>query len=282
MSNKFFGQYLLEKGVISKEQLLTAIDVQQTSNLTLGTIAINKGYLTEGQAELINLEQQRTDQRFGSLAVSMGYLEGKQVSELFIYQQRKRKFFGEILVEQQIFDKTVLLEHLEAHADLKKQSALMLDGAIYAHQYGKLIADIIGTTVRLFLRIAKMNIQVSDIIFEPVVLQAKQLAFSQEAELPEKIKIGYIMGDKLTGAVANNFLNIDVSDNPEVSQDAVCEFLNMVLGNALAGHCKNGHTVLAPPAINEPGSDLKEPYQSVFNITMVTPEQNFMLFVYNH
>lgn len=280
MSNKFFGQYLLELGIINKHELLLAIDLQKASHLSLGEIAINKGYLTQGEATAINLEQQRTDERFGSLAVSMGHLISKQVSELFIMQQNLRKFFGEVLVEQNIVSKPVLLEHLEAHADLKRKSTLKLDSAVYAHKHGKFIADAISVAVRLFLRVAKTNIQVSNISTEDVDIKSVELAFSQETHIPDPIKAGFIMEQALIQEVANHFLNFDIGNNPEVSQDAVCEFLNIILGNALASHCKEGVTSLSPPVINEKGSDLKELYQSCFSVEMATPDKNFVLFFY--
>ena len=281
MSNKFFGQYLLELGVINKQQLLLAIDLQRASHLTLGEIAIKKGYLTNLQATAINIEQQRTDERFGALAVSMGHLIGKQVSELFITQQNVRKFFGEVLVEQGILSKTVLLEQLEAHSELKKLSTLKLDSAVYAHKHGKFIADTISMTVRLFLRIAKINVQVSNLSTENVKIKPIELAFSQFAQIPDPIRIGFIMEHGLIQTVANNFLNLEIKDNPAVSQDAVCEFLNIVLGNALANHCKEGMTSLSPPVISEVESDIRESYQSCFNIEMATPDQKFVLFFYD-
>jgi len=280
MSNKFFGQYLLEKGVINKDQLLLAIDLQKASHLTLGQIGVDKGYLTDAEAKLINIEQQRTDERFGSLAVAMGYLEGKQVSELFITQQNIRKFFGEVLVEQNILSKATLVEYLELHADLKRLSSLKLDSAVYAHKHGKLIADVISTTVRLFLRIAKINVQVADVSIVKIELGASQLAFSQSAMLPEPVKIGYMMEKNLIEAIANNFLDLDVSGNPAVSQDAVCEFLNIVMGNALSSHGKDSLTALSPPQISEQGGNLQESYQTVFNIVMVTPQEDLVLYFY--
>jgi len=281
MSNKFFGQYLLELGAISKDQLLLAIDLQKASHLSLGQLGIGKGYLTEQQAKQINVEQQRTDQRFGALAVAMGYLQGKQISELFIMQQNLRKFFGEVLIEQNIMSKSVLVEHLETHAGIKKQSSLRLDSAIYAHSHGKLIAEIVSTTVRLFLRIVKINVQVSDIITDKIIMGPSKLAFLQSANLPEAVRIGFVMENDLIGSVANNFLDLDVRENHAVSQDAVCEFLNIVLGNALASHDKESPTDLSPPEIYESGSDVQGDHQSVFNIVMTTPEQKFVLFFFD-
>ncbi|EPJ47376.1 MAG: hypothetical protein OFPII_13540 [Osedax symbiont Rs1] len=282
MSNKFFGQYLLERGIISKNQLLHTIDLQKASHLSLGQIAINKGYLNAEDARKINNQQQREDQRFGSLAVSMGYMVSRQVSEVFIIQQNERKFFGELLVDQAILSKSVLIKHLEEHSEIKKCSALQLDAAIYAHPHGKLIADTINTTVRLFLRIIKINIQVSELAVENIDIGAGELAFSQCAELPEPIKIGFLMKTELINTIANSFIGMDISDNPTVAQDAVCEFMNIVLGNSLAGHGKSTLTELSPPVISGPGIELQASYKSAFNIVLAGPDQSFTLFLYDN
>ncbi len=281
MSNKFFGQYLLERGIISKNQLLHTIDLQKASHLTLGQIAINKGYLNAEDAKKINIQQQRKDERFGALAVSMGFMISRQISEVFIAQQNDRKFFGELLVEQAILSKSVLIKHLEEHSEIKKLSALQLDATIYAHPHGKLIADTINTTVRLFLRIIKMNVQVSELVAESINIGAGELAFSQSAELPEPIKIGYLMKTELINTIASNFLGMDTSNNSAVAQDAVCEFMNIVLGNSLAGHGKSALTELSPPVISGPGVELQAPDKAVFNIVLAGPDQSFTLFLYD-
>jgi hypothetical protein len=125
-----------------------------------------------------------------------------------------------------------------------------------------------------------MNVQVADVSIEKIELGTSQLAFSQSAMLPEPVKIGYMMEKNLIGAVANNFLNLDVSDNPAVSQDAVGEFLNIVMGNALSSHGKDSLTALSPPQISEQGVNLQESYQTVFNIVMVTPQEDLVLYFY--
>ncbi len=282
MSNNFFGQFLLEKGVISKSQLLTAIDLQNASHFSLGQIAIRKGYLTRQEAEVINLEQQRTDQRFGALAVSMELLKGRQVSELFITQQKARKFFGEVLIEENVLSQASLTGYLQEHEDLKRQSSLRLNSNIYSHQNGALIADIINTTARMFSRVIKMQLHVSEVLYEDVEIGAQELAIHQSAELPKPIKTGFIMHRKLITSLANKFLDMDVSDNPEVCEDAVKELLNIVLGNSQVGHDKKHKALskLAPPQVSKPGVDLKAAYKSVLNIQVSVPDHSFVLFLY--
>jgi hypothetical protein len=278
MSNKFFGQYLLEKGVISKTQLLAAIDLQKASHLSLGQIAINKGYLTEEQAKQINTEQQRSDKRYGAIAVSMGLLKSRQVSEIFIAQQNARKFFGEILVEQKFLDKTSLIDYLEEHAELKKRSTLQLDNAIYAQQHGKLIADTINTLVRQFLRITKQKIQVESFQEGSMTVPQGEWAFSQMVQLSYPVNVGIMMDDGLIGDVAESFLDMQIRDNQAVCQDSVCEFLNIIMGNSLVGHCHHELTNLSPPKIDEAGTDLKAPFAKVFSVVMAAPSKKLTLF----
>lgn len=278
MSNKFFGQFLLEKGVITKAQLLKTIDLQKASHLSLGQIAINKGYINEEQAKQINLEQQRSDRRYGAIAVSMGFLKSRQVSEIFIAQQNARKFFGEILVEQKFVEKIALIDYLEEHAELKKRSNLQLDNAIYAQQHGKLIADTINTLVRQFLRITKKQVQVESFEEGSLSVAQGQWAFSQMVELSYPINVGIMMDDELIGDVAESFLDMQVRDNQAVCQDSVCEFLNIIMGNSLVGHCNQELTNLAPPRIDEAGADLQAPFAKVFSVVMAAPGKKFTLF----
>ena len=49
MIPRFFGQYLLEKRLVTSEQLLKAIKYQDQSRKRLGDVAIECGYMTEAQ-----------------------------------------------------------------------------------------------------------------------------------------------------------------------------------------------------------------------------------------
>ena len=45
MSARFFGQYLLEKGRINSQQLLTALELQKTVLMPIGIMALERGWL---------------------------------------------------------------------------------------------------------------------------------------------------------------------------------------------------------------------------------------------
>ena len=57
MYTQFFGNYLLEKDIITTEQLLDALQEQSKVHLKLGTLAIHEGYMTAGEVDNIIIMQ---------------------------------------------------------------------------------------------------------------------------------------------------------------------------------------------------------------------------------
>lgn len=98
MFSQFFGGYLLNKGVVTKEQLAKALDEKKVTRMRLGVLAINAGLMTAEQVELVNVTQQTVDKRFGDLCVDMGYLKTEQVDELLGKQPTDYLLLGQTLV----------------------------------------------------------------------------------------------------------------------------------------------------------------------------------------
>lgn len=95
----FFGQYLLNQGVIDGFQLNQAIDFQQKHNKMLGELAIEKGYMTESQVDKSKAEQKNLDLPFGVIAVHKGYMTPDQLDDLLFSQIVNTTHVGEALVE---------------------------------------------------------------------------------------------------------------------------------------------------------------------------------------
>ena len=99
MTSKFFGQYLLENGRITSQQLFTALDRQKALIAPLGILALERNWLTSKQIERVLELQKKTNYRFGELAVSSGLLTQAQVDELLRQQDLShRVLLGEVLV----------------------------------------------------------------------------------------------------------------------------------------------------------------------------------------
>ena len=86
MYTQFFGNFLLEKNLITKEQLLKALESQKGQRLRLGTLAIHSGLLTAAEVNHIHGVQTHENKRFGELAMELGYLTSVQIDKLLSAQ----------------------------------------------------------------------------------------------------------------------------------------------------------------------------------------------------
>ncbi len=98
-SSVFFGQYLLNQGIIDSFQLDQAIDFQQKHNKLLGELAIEKGYMSEDEVDRSKAEQKNLDLPFGVIAVHKGYMTPDQLDDLLFSQIVNTTHVGEALVE---------------------------------------------------------------------------------------------------------------------------------------------------------------------------------------
>ena len=99
MVGYILGNYLVEQGKISKEQLDAIMENTGRARVKLGLIAVEAGYMTTEQAEEINRLQAVVDKRFGSIAVDNGYLTYDQVSALLQKQGEEYLAFLQTLVD---------------------------------------------------------------------------------------------------------------------------------------------------------------------------------------
>ncbi len=103
MYTQFLGNYLLQKGLTTKEQLFYAMSRLSQSHIKLGTIAIHEGLMTANEVDECLYVQTREDKRFGEIAVERGYLTDAQVDELLAKQTPEFLLLGQNLVEDGVF-----------------------------------------------------------------------------------------------------------------------------------------------------------------------------------
>lgn len=104
MYAQFFGNYLLSRGVVTREQLLDVLQKKSVTKIKLGTLAIHAGYMTANEVDRIIILQTHQDKRFGELAISEGYMTEEQVTNLLLQQEPDFLLLGQALVEEGIID----------------------------------------------------------------------------------------------------------------------------------------------------------------------------------
>ncbi len=101
----FFGYYLVERGLVTSDHVLEALDRQHTDRVPIGQLAQRTGTLTKEQVyEVLNhqddeVKQGQPKKPFGQVAREMGLLKKRDIVMLLGEQSFRRKPLGEILVE---------------------------------------------------------------------------------------------------------------------------------------------------------------------------------------
>lgn len=144
MFSQYFGNYLLNRGLVSPQQLHKALDYQANTRLKLGVLAINAGYMDYGQVNRVHEEQKKVDKRIGELAVEMGYLTEQQLEELLSTQKSSY-----LLLAQSLIDNDYLtMEQLETALNEYKKDHSLNSDQFKALQHDDIVA-IIDTFVDL-------------------------------------------------------------------------------------------------------------------------------------
>ncbi len=99
MFTQFFGNYLLNKNLVTPKQLMDAMQHKKNTHLKLGVLAIHSGFMTADEVELIHLKQTHIDKRFGEIAIDEGLLTPTQVNALLNAQKPDYLLLSQSLVD---------------------------------------------------------------------------------------------------------------------------------------------------------------------------------------
>jgi CheY-specific phosphatase CheX len=100
MFSQYFGNYLLNQGLLTREQLTDALEYQSSVHVKFGVIAVDEGILTPEQVEKIHEMQKQVDKRFGEIAVDMEYLTDEQVEAMLSVQKQSHLLLAQALVDR--------------------------------------------------------------------------------------------------------------------------------------------------------------------------------------
>ncbi len=238
MFGVYFGRYLQDVGVITKEQYEDIIEKSRTARVKMGLLAVNEGMMTPAQAEEVNQIQAMKDARFGDIAVEKGYLTDEQVGQLLKKQGDSYLLFVQEIVERDILDLEQIQKHLNRYKKSERFTALDLD-ALKSADIDKIIPlftkecnapavlkDYVALMARNIIRFVDNKVRFERM--EAVNTYTGKCIASQGFSGDYEIFIGLAgPGNKIIGEKfgAEEFDEID-----EDCLDAVCEFINVSNG----------------------------------------------------
>jgi hypothetical protein len=111
-----FGMYLKKKGVITAEQLVSAIEVQMNTLVPIGQLALEEGILSARDIfDVLRAQSGAPSVRFGDLAIEMRLMTRDEVMRLLMIQADRKCPIAEILIGQGVFTPSQMAAELAAY-----------------------------------------------------------------------------------------------------------------------------------------------------------------------
>lgn len=254
MSMRFFGQYLLEKGRITSQQLLDALECQKSVATPIGVLALERGLLSAEQIKQILQQQRKTNQRFGEIAVSLGFLTQAQVDELLSTQEISHRLkLGEVLLAKQYVTPETLAKELKEYNKEAERFAAEVSAAFSSIAHNHIVKTFTDLLLMMFTRFGKQDIIIERCETGKDKVRLFRWVISQKIA-GEDVEFNCLLSvpPKLLLQMASTMLDEQVRTADELALDATKEFVNIANGNACAKLSENGINLrLTPPEVYE-------------------------------
>lgn len=242
MFSQFFGQFLLNRGHLSAEELLSVLDQTTHTHVKLGTIAISERLLTPDQVEEIHGIQAREDKRFGQIAVEQGYLSADQLDALLASQRSEHHQLAQVMVDRGLFS----LDELDQLLSDYRDANALDEGALEALKNGEVdtyvdlflnlhevfdantCRDYVALYLKSFIRFVDRNIRF-ETLKRAEDYQATYLT-TQVLEGERRIITGIGGSGQAFMELAARFSQEPMDEIEDIMEDAVGEFLNLQNG----------------------------------------------------
>lgn len=265
MLTQFFGNYLLQKKIITPAELIEGLKYKKNLTQKIGALAVSAGYMTSDEVEDVHTMQTSIDKRFAEISVHMGYLTIPQAEELIEAQKFGYILLGNALVElnyislsdihkaikdyefvYQLSYSNLLISNEEKVYEMVQNfyNIPKIDGINYTQEYATLLIKnlirFIGNDYTLLN--SKEN-----------MVETEELWIStQSIEGAYNSKTSIIASEATFIAFASRYANEECKENDEFTQASVSDFLNLHNG-LFTVNMSNNHNVelsLTPPEIS--------------------------------
>lgn len=239
MYAQFFGNFLLSRGVVTRGQLITAIEKKTAKHIKLGTLAIHAGYMNASEVEEVITIQTQRDMHFGEIAIQEGFLTELQVKELLHSQSPDFLLLGQVLVDDQIITnqelETLINEYqseneiydLECNEEKKEVVERLLEKYFYI--VGRNISDYeFNYTTLLFNNLVRfIGDDFTPICPTPCTEYPRNVCISQKIVGSYDINVHIDMPETVCIHFASRYADTEYTEFDEYVQASIEDFLNL-------------------------------------------------------
>ncbi len=168
----FYGDFLVQLGVIRQDQLAAALSEQHEGRLRLGELAVLRGLLAPEQVDQIRRCQrgpvfEHGDLRFGELAVALGFSDEATMDKLHEEQRAGWRKVGEILVEQGAIDESTHTSYLRDFLHMEMTRRRRLQNSLADAPHPRIVEAMVELTRRWIPRFGLTDAKVVDVRVSP-------------------------------------------------------------------------------------------------------------------
>lgn len=242
MFSVFFGQFLLNQGVIDAKSLNKLLDLSKQTRVKLGVLAINSGLMTADNVNKVNQLQAKVDKRFGEIAIDEGFLTEPELGLLLSVQESEQMKLSQALIDEHI----MTFEDVEKYIRLYRETYSLNDDDFEALKDGnsKVIIDAylnFGTDsfaelykeyITLFYKNMVRFIDASVHLDHLEIITDKQYdcIIRQDIIGPKRIYTGFAGDSEVLIKIASEYADESFHSLDDYAQDALGEFLNLSNG----------------------------------------------------
>jgi CheY-specific phosphatase CheX len=253
MAIKFFGQFLLEKRIITNEALLKAIALQETTNLKFGEMAKSMGLISDADIDRVHKAQRNEDLQFGDMSVKLGMMTMDQLKQVLTKQKNNHLYIGEALVKVGAVKAEDLPKHLDAFKT--DQAPYVVDkvtipAGVPGSALWEMAADL---TYKMLYRVANLTFRMGQCTLVQR-LDANDTIVALRMSGSMKALYVLSVSTDVRKSIAKAILKADdvSKESEDMLNDTVMELMNIVCGNIAAKAAQMGKTVeIAPPQVLE-------------------------------
>jgi CheY-specific phosphatase CheX len=235
MAVKFFGQYLLEKNIIKREELLEAVEFQKSKNMDFGECAFAKGYITDKDLANLKSAQKQVDMKFGEVAIKLNILTPEQVEDVLDMQKKNHIFLGEALIEKGILTSDVAERELSL---FNQDQSKYITGDIKTPDGIKntdAVKSMVDMTQKMYQRIARLQVKVDDGFVTGSEPSKSFLLASISLHGSLKYEYALSLSREISALIASAIIGEDIDNSAtEIIKDGVKEFCNIICGNIIS------------------------------------------------
>ncbi len=257
MINRLFGNFLIQSGKITQEQLDAVIESQKKVRVKLGLIAVAEKLMTSEQSEEVNRLQAIMDKRFGDIAVEKGYLTEEQVGRLLGLQGNAYLTFVQALVDNGCMKAEDVEASLAEYQKANSFTATDMD-ALKSGEADRIVplflpvdctglwAELAQGAVRALIRLidAETYVQKAKIVSS---YEADRFAL-QDMEGAHKATLSFAGDGTVLKAIADVYGQEDFAEVDLDALDAVGEFINCINGMFSTKIASTCNMDMLPPA----------------------------------